>query len=121
MALEITVGTGFHREEDRFHDATIDSIEETDHAQYGAGLKWILILDDADEGSDYPETWAFSSQTISPGSKVHGWLTGIYGRAPATGQSIDLGKLFGVRVGVKFGAHRTDSEKTGRCRFPGSR
>jgi hypothetical protein len=111
MALELTVTEGgFQKQLDTWHPGFIDCIEETDHAQYGAGLKWILILD-ADEDSAYPETWAFSSQAISPGSKVHTWLTQIYGQAPATGAVIDLGKLFGERVAVKFAPHKKDPDK----------
>ena len=111
MPLELPVTqSGYQRAEDTWYPGTIDRIEETEHAQYGAGLKWIIALDD-EADSDYPETWAFSSQTISPGSKVYDWLTGIYGRAPGVGASVDLQKLFGIRVSVAFAPHSSDPSK----------
>ena len=118
MALELTVGKGGYRDEDKWYNGTIDSIEETEHTQYGPGLKWNILLDD-DTEAKFPETWAFSSQDISPKSKVYSWLVGIYGRAPDIGASVDLGKLFGVRVAVQFAAHRTNPEKQVVAKFKG--
>ena len=119
MALELTVSKGgFSREENRWYPGIIDHIEETDHSQYGAGLQWFILLDD-DKDSAYPETWAFSSQTISPGSKVHAWITGIYGQAPEVGVVVDLGKLFGVRVGIQFAAHSTNPDRQVVSKFKG--
>ena len=116
MPLELTVSSGFRRDDNQWYPATIDSIEETDHAQYGPGLKWIIILDD-DADSEYPDTWAFSSQTISPGSKLYTWLTGIYGQAPTEGTVVDLGALIGMRVNVAFSAHPSDPTKQVIARF----
>ena len=110
MGLLQTVGTGDYRDVNEWYSGTIDSIEETDHPKYGSGLKWIVYLD-TDDGSDYPETWAFTSQQIAPRTKVYRWLTGIYGRSPAVGASIDLGKLFGTRVQVQFAPHSKIPDK----------
>ena len=119
MPLNLPVTqSGYQRAENEWYPATIDSIEETEHAQYGAGLKWVILLDD-EADSDYPDTWAFSSQTISPGSKVYDWITGIYGRAPGVGVSVDLEKLFGKRVQVSFAAHSSDPNKQVVSRFRG--
>ena len=111
MALELTVtANSYHHDENRWYPGFIDSLEETEHVQYGPGLKWVILLDD-DQDSAYPETWAFSSQNISPGSKVHTWLTQIYSQAPAVGVKVKLGELFGKRVAIKFGPHRNNPDK----------
>ena len=119
MALKLTVtANNYHHDENRWYPGFIDSLEETEHAQYGLGLKWVILLDD-DQDSNYPETWAFSSQNISSGSKVHTWLTQIYSQAPAVGVEVDLGKLFGERVAIKFGPHRNDPDKQVVAAFKG--
>ncbi len=119
MGLEITVKDGAYHDEDVWYPGTVLRIEETnEESQYGPGLKWIIGLDD-DAGSDYPETWAFSSQSLTPRTKTFRWLTEIYGRSPAVGMTIDLEKLFGVRVGIQFAPHPKNPDKQIVTKFKG--
>lgn len=109
MPLTITMredaGFSLH-EEGEWYDGTLVAIEELTDGQYGPGLKWIMNLDgDVTTEDGRPrDTWAFSSQKLSPRSKLYKWVKGILGesRMPAAGGTLDLSQIIGARVKVMF-------------------
>ncbi len=108
MSLTLTMkesgGFGLH-EEGEYYEGTLTHIEDLPDGQYGPGLKWIINIDGetAEDGSAV-DTWAFSSQTLSPRSKLYKWAKGILGEQalPAAGETFDLGRLVGARVKIMF-------------------
>jgi hypothetical protein len=102
LVIEKTESGGFelHPEED-WVDGQITAIEETD-GQWGAGLKFIIVLDGEETADDgYPrETWAFCSQKLSPRSKLYAWAKGL-GWDPED-ETLDLNDFIDSRVQVMF-------------------
>ena len=109
MALEITVRDDYLHPENEWFPGFLDRIEE-DEGQFGPMLKWVFILDTEPER----EAWGFTSQTLSPRSKAYGWIKGIYSQGPEPGQVVDLGQLFGERVGVMFEHREGENGPTDR-------
>lgn len=102
LVIERTESGGFDlHEPDEWFDGTITAIEETD-GQWGAGLKFIIVLDGEETADDgYPrETWAFASQKLSPRSKLYGWAKGL-GWDPES-ETIDLEEFVDARCQVMF-------------------
>lgn len=92
--------TSFFHEHDEWLPGQIVAIEETPDNGFGEGFKWVIQLDDQDEG-DF-DTWAFCSQTLSPTSKLYGWLLGL-GANPDFGDDVETNDYVGRRVQVMFG------------------
>lgn len=94
-----------HEPEEWLPGKIIDIEETPDDRGFGAGLKYILILDDdelREDGSER-ETWAFSSQIVSRKSKLGKWGLAILGDAmPPEGEPFDLNLLLQVPVEVFF-------------------
>lgn len=90
-------------EADEWLPGRIVDIEETE-SDWGSGLKWIIVLDDDEpnpDGSDR-ETWAFSSQKVSPKSKTYKWAAAILGEMPEAGDELDLNLLLQKPIEVFF-------------------
>lgn len=119
MTLTVTMSEsgGFElHEEGEFYEGTLTSIEEAEDRGFGPGLKWIINLDgETDAISGLPrDTWAFSSQKLSPRSKLYKWAKGVLGEAalPAPGGTLDLGSIVGARVKIMF-EHAPGSDENG--------
>lgn len=91
------------------------SIEEFPGQYDSPALKWVFQLDDEDR-----EEWAFSSQKLSPKSKVYRWLAGLDpNNLPESGQVVDFSKYVGTRVEVMYEQEKVDGlliEKISRVR-----
>lgn len=101
MPLELTVTAGsdaFLHEPDEWLPGQVVNIQEAEDRGFGPGLKWIIELDE-DEAGD--ETWAFCSQSLSPRSKLYGWLKAL-GADLDNGAVVDLEQYVGKRVDVMF-------------------
>lgn len=102
LVLNVTESGGYElHDADEWYDGTITRYEEITQGQWGPGLKWIIVLDGEETADDgYPrETWAFTSQTLSPRSKLYGWAKAL-GWDPETG-TLDPETLLG-RCQVMF-------------------
>lgn len=86
-------------EADEWIGGQIVDIETTPDTGYGPGFKWVIQLDNSEEG-DF-DIWAFCSQKLSQKSKLYGWLTGM-GATVDIGQTYDLDQLVGMRCQIMF-------------------
>ena len=105
MPLELTVkaaGDGYLHDAEEWLPGFVAAIDEQD-GTYGPQLKWVLHLDGDDTTDDGSprEVWAFSSTTLSPKSKLYGWLKAL-GYDLEVGGVVDLEPLIGSRVDVFF-------------------
>lgn len=121
MTLTVTMqeSGGFElHEESEWYEGTITSIEEAEDRGFGPGLKWIINLDgETDAISGEPrDTWAFSSQKLSPRSKLYKWARGVLGEAamPAAGGTLNLASIIGARVKVIF-EHTPGTDENGNA------
>tara|TARA_R110000787_G_scaffold117171_10_gene227734 strand:+ start:2668 stop:3108 length:441 start_codon:yes stop_codon:yes gene_type:complete len=102
--LDVSESSGFElHEADEWYDGHINSIEAGE-GTFGPDLKFIIIL----KGEIDREVWAFSSQKLSPKSKLYGW-------AKALGYPMDtplnLQNLVGDKVQIMFERYMaTDQE-----------
>lgn len=109
MTLTVTMQEGGSyelHEESEWYEGVLVDIQEAEDRGFGPGLKWIVNLDgETDPFNDEPrETWAFSSQKLSPRSKLFKWAKGVLGETamPDPGGSLELSKMIGARVKVMF-------------------
>lgn len=107
LTVTMTESAGFElHEEGEWYEGILSSIEEAEDRGFGPGLKWIINIDgETDPINDEPrDTWAFSSQKLSPRSKLYKWAKGVLGeeKMPAPGGALDLGSLVGARVRIMF-------------------
>lgn len=98
VTMEDSGGFALH-EPDEWTSGEIVAIEETPDSGFGPGFKWVIALDDQQDG-DF-DKWAFTSQKLSPKSKLYSWLTAL-GMNPAVGEKVELDQLLGLRVQVMF-------------------
>lgn len=97
LTLPISQSAGFDlHEPDEWYDGHIDSIQETPEGQYGPGLKFIFILNDEDDR----ETWGYTSQKLSPKSRLFAWLNGL--GVNLEGDTVDLNTVVGSTCQVMF-------------------
>lgn len=119
LTVTMTESAGFElHEEGEWYEGIISSIEPADDRGFGPGLKWIINLDgevDAINGEPR-DTWAFSSQKLSPRSKLYKWVKGILGegRMPEPGGVLDLASVVGARVKVMF-EHTPGTDENGQA------
>lgn len=104
VTMEDSGGYTLH-EPDEWFPGLITAIEETPDTGYGPGLKWVIQLDDQEEG-DF-DKWAFCSQKLSPKSKLYSWLLSL-GANPNFGDEVDLDPYVGRRVQVMFETFEKD-------------
>lgn len=103
-----------HEAEEWLPGKIID-IEETEGGKYGPGLKLVLVLDDDEPNEDGTdrEVWAYTSQTLSPKSKLGRYVEAITGELPAPGEVFDLDELIGKKVEVFFERYTGTNKETG--------
>jgi hypothetical protein len=94
--IAVSESTGFElHESDEWLNGHINSIEANDDGLYGPDLKFVILL----EGELDRDVWAFSSQKLSPKSKLYGW-------AKALGYPMDsplnVGDLVGDKCQIMF-------------------
>lgn len=102
MPLEVTMAESsdsYLHEPDEWIPGQIVDIQAAPDTGFGPGFKWVIELDDAEEG-DFDQ-WAFCSQTLSLRSKLYGWLTAL-GVNPQVGEKVDLAQLVGRDIEVMF-------------------
>lgn len=96
--ITLTEGSFVTHEVDEWYPGVLTTIEEGDDYGFGPTIRFIIALD-GEEG----ETWAMSSQKLSPRSKLYGWVKGIDpSLIPDVGQAFQYRKLEGRRVEVMF-------------------
>lgn len=101
MAINVTMRESSFElyEADEWYPASLAGIEETDDNGFGPGVKWILALDEDPER----EQWAFSSQKLSPKSKLYQWVKAIdEALLPDAGGVLNLEQIVGRDVDVMF-------------------
>lgn len=104
MPLEVTMtessGSYLH-EPDEWIAGEIVDIQTAPDTGYGPGFKWVIALDDQDEG-DFDQ-WAFCSQILATRSKLYSWLAGLDPEnVPTPGSKVDVAKYVGRRCQVMF-------------------
>jgi len=96
LTIPITQTSGFDlHEPDEWYDAHIDRIDETD-GQYGPGLKFIFIVNDEEDR----ETWGYTSQKLSPKSRLYAWLHGL--GINLDGDTVNLEDIVGSTCQLMF-------------------
>lgn len=96
MPYEVSEPTIELHKENKFYHGDLKRIIEED-GQYGAQLKWIIVLDDDgtytdDQGIEHDrETWTWSSQklTTHEKNKFRQYAKGLLGRDPQKGELFD--------------------------------
>lgn len=106
-----------HEPEEWLPGKIID-IEENE-GKFGPGLKFILELDDdePDETTgEVPEVWAYTSQILSPKSKLYAYVVAVLGEEaiPEEGETLDLDDMLGKRVDVFFERYQGVDKESGK-------
>lgn len=98
-----TESAHFH-EADEWYSGELVRVESGDDYGYGPTVKFIIALDDEES-----ETWAMASETLSPRSKLWGWVKAIdASKLPDVNGTLNLGELCPARVDVMFEHARRD-------------
>lgn len=117
MSLQVTMTDGQFTsfEPDEWYPGEIARIEEGDDYGYGPTVRFVLYIDgDLMSDGNPRETWALCSQSLSPRSKLYGWIAGIDRTLiPEPGGTLDLEELAGRKVDVMF-EHQTKDDGTVR-------
>lgn len=106
-----------HEPEEWLAGKIID-IEENE-GKFGPGLKFILNLDDDEPNEDtgeMPEVWAFTSQILSPKSKLYAYVVAVLGEEaiPEEGDTLDLDEMLGKKVDVFFERYQGIDKESGK-------